>query len=201
MKGNRRIFRRLPVACLLIGAAACGTTSRRGGRGFADWTNVYRVHTNLSAGYRAVDHPTYDEHPVYGLEVEAYHPEHFVGYELGFSFAADDEDFANRTEDGDFYEGYLGLRKTWGASAARLHPYVGLGGTYLVLDREIEAASGRRTAQDTGAGGYARAGIYWVLGNSDIDGGTEFTLGVDLRGVVAEDIDFVQGVIFLGFGR
>jgi hypothetical protein len=53
----------------------------------------------------------------------------------------------------------------------------------------------------TGAGGYARVGAYWCVANIDFEENTEVNFGVDLRGVIAEDIDFLEGSIFFSIGR
>ena len=49
--------------------------------------------------------------------------------------------------------------------------------------------------------GYARAGAYWRIADIDFDEDTEVIMGVDVRGVLHDDTDFVQAMIWFGAGR
>ena len=161
------------------------------------------MHTHVLGGWRSVDHDVFEGHPVGGLEVDLYRPEAPFGYEIGLSYGTEDEDVGALDVEGQFYEGYLGIRKTWGSGG--VHPYVGLGGTYGVIDRNSRTPIGQRISDDeVGAGGYVHAGAYWVIGGAGLDsalGASELTLGFDLRGVVGDDADYGQAAITLGFGR
>lgn len=159
-----------------------------------------KIHVNFHGGLRSVDHPLYDDHATVAVEVEAYRPDDLFGYELGVGFAADDAPVATGERDADFFDVYLGLRKTFAHPDALLHPYIAVGGIWMVEEVELvpDVAGADETA--TGAGGYARAGLYWTL-QTDLDRGAEFTFGFDVRGVFADDTDFVQGTIFLGVGQ
>jgi hypothetical protein len=140
------------------------------------------IQTNFHTGWRSVDHDLYDDHPVFGMELQVEPHDQPFGYEIGATLATDDEGLGGGfEEDADFYEGYVGVRKTWGDEYAYVRPYASLGGSYVKVDREITGPGFARDASDWSGGGYARVGAYGLLGTADIDGGTRFVLGADVR--------------------
>ena len=185
----------LPLAALALLAACQTGPSQRA----YNWPEGLKAQTSLLAGFRSFDHPVFDDHPYAGLEFSGYKLGAPAGLEVGATFATDDGELGGSDFDGRFSEGYLGLRKTFGEEGVGLRPFVSLGGQYMRLVREPDG--GGASADEWSGGGYLRAGMYWSLGRLAVDGGTEFLLGFDVRAVASEDADFVQGGVFLGFGR
>jgi hypothetical protein len=165
------------------------------------WPRDLKLHTSFSAGFRSVDHASYDGQGAYGIGLDFYRPRDFLGYEIGFSFALDDVQVSAGERKSEFYEGYVGLRKTFGHPDEVFHTFVAVGGTYIQEEVNFNPADSMADPRATGAGGYARVGAYWCVANIDFEENTEVNFGVDLRGVIAEDIDFLEGSIFFSIGR
>ena len=187
-------LRAFPVLVLVLLAGCRTTTTQTYG-----WPEDLKAQTSLGAGYRSVDHPVFEDHAYASVELSGYRVGAPAGLELGASFATEDAELGGSDVDGRFSEGYLGLRKTFGSEGDALRPFVSMGGQYMRIVRE--PAAGGPSADEWSGGGYLRAGVYWSLGRLAIDGGTEFLIGFDVRAVASEDADFVQGGLFLGFGR
>ena len=159
------------------------------------------VRTNARVGIRSTDHDIFDSHPVIGVEVTTQEEGRPFGLEFGMTAASDDGDTLTASHDVDFYEGYVGIRKVWSREMGRYYPFVGIGGTYMKIDRKIESGGGVLRAEDWGGGVYLHAGAYTVVGRSTIDGGVEFVAGADLRAVFSDDIDFIELSVVFGVGR
>ena len=152
---------------------------------------VYVVHTAVGVGLRAADAETRlgdIDSPMFGVEVDTYRPSAPVGYEVGLSGGIDD--------DAKAWEGYLGLRKTWDGLDVGLTPYVGAGASYVSVDPDATNRSRIRSY-----GGYAHAGVYWPIDLGSLSWGAPVVLGVDLRTLVGDDYDYVEGRVFLGVGN
>jgi len=214
---NRILGRSLVLGLLVLAQSACTSApitksmqqaNRAGSRKTSDkvlakWADDLKMHTSVGFGYRSVDHrqSAYGDQLMYGLEVDAYRPQDYFGYELGLTFASEEIDITGGQRRSDFYELYLGVRKTFGEPDAPIRPYVSVGGNFI--NEEVNYSPSNPTADPraTGAGGYARTGAYWRIANIDFDGDTEVIMGVDVRGVLHEDTDFVQAMIYFGVGR
>ena len=126
-----------------------------------------------------------------------------LGWELGGFYSADDETQGAIETKVNSAEGFAGVRWDFGDSQVRVRPYLGAGVSVIRPERELlVSGTSAGKVDDTSAGGYAHAGIMFGLNES-------LSLGFDLRGVFATDVDFggglsgdadyVQGAVVLGF--
>jgi hypothetical protein len=158
------------------------------------------VHANFIGGYRAVNHDVFEDHPVVGLELQSDHAGDPFGYEVGYLVGWEDQDVGNVEHEATFHEAYAGLRRTW-HPRGNMRPYVGGGAAWMKAEREATSGGVENDFEDNGAGGYVHAGIAWRLGYLPLDRWTEVLLGIDVRGVVGDDMDYGQVALTLGFGR
>lgn len=173
------------------------------GQVLSSFSDDLKLHTNLGVGYRSVDHrdAAYGDQIAYGIEIDLYRPKDWFGTEVGFTFVTDEIDITGGQQTSDFYEVYLGIRKTFGGVDAVIHPYVSAGGNLINEEINYSPQDPNADSRATGFGGYARAGAYWRIADIDFDQNTEVVMGVDVRGVLHEDTDFVQAMIWFGAGR
>ncbi len=183
----------LALAAASLGAG-CSSLAR-------PWGTEVELRTNLLGGFRAVDHEVFDGHPVIGLELETRDPEVGWGYELGGSYGSEEEDLASDELEAEFDEIYLGVRRTWADPERSLRPYAGVGAAWMVTENLLRTGGPTGEFEDRGAGAYAHTGLMWSLGSYPVERGTEVLVGVDLRGVLGDDIDYGQIALVLGFGR
>lgn len=172
------------VAALL---AACGAP-RPFGEGIA-------AYTSLSAGWRAIHAEHADGHPGYGLEL-ASADERGWGYELVGTYAAE-ETGGPRDRDQEFGEVGLGLRRTWNGEGRTV--LAGAGGVFTRIENTIHDP--RSDFDDKGGAGYAHAAVMWNFDPWELEHGTETLIGLDLRGLVGDDYDYLQLALVFGFGR
>ncbi len=192
----------VPAATLILGTTGCSappvTRQQSVNSAFPDDLSI---HTTLRGGIRSLDRDAYDGRALYGLEFDGYREDSWVGYELGATAGAEDRSAGTTTEDADFFEGYLGLRKTWYSEGNGYYPFVSVGATYVKTNRERSTPMGSTSPVDWGGGAYVRAGAYRVLTRAAFDGGTDVTAGADIRVVIAQDIAWAELGLSLGFGR
>jgi hypothetical protein len=178
----------LTLAVLALLLSACGAP-RPWGQGVSHYTTLW-------AGYRAIDHPVADGGPAYGLEI-ASADERGWGYELVGNYAAE-ETGGPRDHDVQFGEYGLGLRRTWQEEGGRT-TLVGVGGVITKVDNTLHGP--RSEFEDNGAGGYAHAAVLWSLDSFELEYGTATLIGLDLRGLIGDDYDYVQLALVFGLGR
>ena len=190
---------RTPLLPLLLSLAlsACvsGSPSRAG------FSDDVLLRTHVSGGFRSLDHEVYEDHAVIGVGFEARTEESPYSWEFGATLGEEEQDVGPTEHDADFYEGFVGVRARWDRGPGSLAPYVGAGGTYVKVNRELTTGGNTTTAEDWGGGGYVRAGASVELLELGLDGGTPVHLGFDVRAVFAEDVDFVDAAVVLSFGR
>lgn len=180
------------LACTVLAlASGCSAVPKPYGEGVT-------FHTALIGGYRAVDHPIHDGHPVYGLEFVTNERESGWGYELGGSYGYEDQS-GPRSPSAEFNEVYLGLRRSWGPETGSARPYVGLGGAFTRVEHDLHDP--RFEFEEEGGAAYLHGGVLWPLGPLYFQRETEVLLGLDLRGLVGDDYDYGQLSLVLGFGR
>jgi len=154
--------------------------------------------TNLSGGYRAVNHKIFEGHGVYGLELATSDNEQAGwGYETGVLYGNEEQDVPAGQREGEFNELYGGMRRTWPGEVVRT--YMGFGGSWGRIKNRVHPTG--LEFDDDSAGLYAHGGALWPLGRSAVDQGTEFLIGFDLRGVLGDDYDYAQAALVLSFGR
>ena len=156
------------------------------------------LHTMASGGYRAVDHASFDGHPVYGLELVTRQRESGWGYELGGSYGYEDAG-GPREHSAEFNELYLGLRRGWEPESSRARPYVSLGGAFTRVEHDLH--SPRSEFEEDGGAAYLRAGVQWRLGPLPLERSTDVLLGFDLKGMLGDDYDSAALALMMAFGR
>lgn len=164
---------------------------------------------NLMAGQRFFDKTTYepiDVQPTVGLSFDTYKLSNGIGFEIGglWSRESDGIELAGlgpADVEGENYEGYLGVRKTFLFRDEPFYPYIGGGLGAINTKLDLDTADGSVSDSDTTGAIYVHAGIYWnFLGSAN--------LGLDLRRVFATsvelldvdtDVDYTQLMLTLGF--
>jgi hypothetical protein len=179
---------RLAACAALALASACGLPRPYG--------SGVTLHTVASGGYRAVDHATFDGHPVYALELVTREGESGWGYELGGSYGFEDEG-GPREHSAEFDELYLGLRRSW--VNGRTRPYLALGGAFARVEHDLDSPPAE--FEEDGGGAYLRAGALWLVGPLPLERSTDVLVGFDVRGLVGDDYDSAALALVLGFGR
>lgn len=181
---------RLLIVSLTLLAGACGAP-----RPFGEGVELQ---TLLYGGARALSHDEFDGHGMVALELATNDPENGFGYELGGSYAAEDEESGGVEREGEFNELALGLRRTWRTSSGR-RTVLGAGGAFTRVEHTLRSPT--REFDEEGGAVYAHVALQWELGPVDIDPGTDFLIGVDLRALAGDDYDYAQLALVLGFGR
>ncbi len=183
-------FSRGCAATVLLLATACSSVPSRSAPASPQESADTGVSSlNLLVGKRQLDEDEWepvDEPGVIGLEYANEHANAALGFEVGVSIAAAEEDeFVTGLGDVEFtnraLEIYGGLRKTFFADAA-VRPYLGAGVTAIGVEAEGEAGGVSVDDDDTTFGGYAHGGLEFRITDS-------FRLGVDVRAVFGTDVD------------
>jgi opacity protein-like surface antigen len=178
------------LAALALFATACSSVpSRASLAGPQDGAAAEISSLNVLLGKRQLgedDWAPVDEPGVLGLEYANERAGSAVGYEIGFSFAAAEEDeFVAGLGDVElssgFFEVYGGLRKTFFADAG-VRPYLGLGVTVIAVALEAESGGLSSDDDDASFGGYAHGGLEFRVTDN-------FRLGLDLRAVFGTDVE------------
>lgn len=160
------------------------------------------LHSTLLVGARSIDHPQYDSHAPIGFEVDAKRSQQSLGYEIGASVGSESSTQNGLRQEGDFYEGYAGVRWHFMDASDRVVPFVSTGLSYLNADREtLIGGAVVAEAEDWSGGAYIRAGAYGTVGETTFDGGTKILLGGDVRAVFGDDYDWIQFSLMLGFSH
>jgi hypothetical protein len=171
--------------------ASCSSLPRPWGEGVDLWTQLH-------GGYRAlVDHPTYEGHPVVGLEFATEDRARDLGYELGAFYGEEDEGGPSNQE-GEIDEVYLGLRRTFGGEEGP-HPFVGAGLSWARVENFLDNPT--RNFDDDSGGAYVHGGMLWKWKRLQFDRGTDLFVGFDARVVVGDEVDLAQLALVLSFGR
>ena len=171
------------IACLLLATTSC---SAFGGNSAL---NIHGGLRNLSS-----DVATVEDAPVYGIEGTVGIGNHW-GVEGSVFLSEEDGDdlgggLVPSVESSEFA---LGVRRTF-LPKSPVKLYVGGGVNWM--DAEISGL-GVNNESDDGVGGYAHIGAVFAI--------LMFNVGLDLRGAVTgaelagEDLNYVQGTVFLGF--
>ena len=179
------------AAALLPFLAACSSVPRLYGEDVS-------LHTEFLGGYQTLDHEAFEEHAVAGLDFVTRDARHGFGYELGGSYGTEEENDASGRS-AEFSEFYLGLRRTWYAGNGSMRPYLGAGGTWLLVENDFDSPPD--TLDEKGFGGYVHTGILWSLGDWEVERSTEVVVGIDVRGVLGDDVDYGQVALVIGFGE
>ena len=154
-------------------------------------------------GWRQLDDDDFwdpvDEHFLIGAEFVFEPEESPVGWEMGFAasgWTEDDEGPDDLDINGSLGEFYGGVRKTFDAGSFK--PYIGGGLSLFSAEYRAEEdfQGGDRILRDddSGVGGYLRAGIVWPLNE-------RLHLGFDYRVMSGSDIDFFRDEGEADFGQ
>ncbi len=167
------------------------------------WTEL-----NALVGYREYDDDDFgpiEEQTSYAAEFSAQQHAAFAGWELGASFAEEDDDvfvpgIGTVDVEAETMEVYGGARKNF-ETGSIVRPYLGAGLTLLRLDASVSLAGGTVDDDDISPGLYLHGGVLF-----DVTPGLH--LGVDLRAVLLTeleigqeelDADYQQAAVVLGF--
>jgi hypothetical protein len=123
---------------------------------------------------------------VLGLEYANDRAGSAVGFEIGFSLAAAQEDeFVTGVGEVEFTNGdfeiYGGMRKTFFADSS-VTPFIGAGLTAIAVALEAESGGASVDDDETAFGGYAHGGVGFPITD-------DFRLGLDRRAVFATDLE------------
>jgi len=183
-------MRAVALPFLLASLASCAALPR-------PWGEGVDLSTQLLGGYRVLDHPVFEGHPVAGLEFATRDRARDLGYELGGVYGREDEGGPSNWE-GEIDEVYLGLRRTFGdEDGAR--PYVGAGLSWARVENFLDDPT--RNFDDDSGGAYLHGGALWQVARLDFDRGTDLLLGFDARLLVGDEVDLAQLALVLSFGR
>lgn len=161
------------------------------------WGEGVDLRTQLQGGYRRLDHPVFEGHPVVGLEFASEDRSRELGWELGAFYGAEDEGGPSNWE-GEVDEVYLGLRRTFGDDDGA-QPFLGAGASWTRVENFLDNPS--RNFDDDSAGVYLHGGVLWNVTRIQVDHGLDFLVGFDGRVVVGDEVDLAQLALVLSFGR
>jgi hypothetical protein len=161
------------------------------------WGEGVDLSTQLQGGYRRLDHPVFEGHPMVGLEFVTEDRQRDLGYELGGFYGAEDEGGPSNWE-GEIDEVYLGLRRTFGDEQGA-QPFVGAGASWTRVENFLDDPT--RNFDDDSAGVYVHGGALWPVARLQLDRGTDFLVGFDARVLVGDEVDLAQLALVLSFGR
>lgn len=126
-----------------------------------------------------------------------------AGFEAGFSYSTDDDDFdaggVTLDAEAEVFEVYAGVHKSF-LDSMRVRPYVGAGLTYLQGEIELSGGGGSADDDDDVFGVYLHGGLGLPLND-------RLEAGVDVRTIFADDFDvfgndadadYAQASVFLG---
>jgi len=156
-------------------------------------------------GQRSLDEHDWEpleDQPCLGVEFSSESSGAWVGWEIGFAASTDDDNVLGIDFEGTTTELFGGVKKTFGESTAAVRPYVGAGVAVINADLEGEFMGLSASDDDTGVGGYAHGGFFWVVTGT-------FSVGLDARILAGTDIelfgvegdaDYFQIAFVLGWG-
>lgn len=129
-----------------------------------------------------------DDQGVIGVDASVHYGRFPLGFEFGFSGAADNRE----ARFGNFYadvgssasEFYLGGRITGDLARGRVRPYVGTGVTFLNVEADRLSNQFIFTDDDTTVAGYVHGGALFQFGQ----GRARFSIGLDVRWVYSADV-------------
>lgn len=188
--GANDVGMRLPVLLALLSLTSCSSLPRAWGEGVDLWTQ-------LQGGYRGLDHPVFEGHPVFGLEFVTEDRTRDLGWEVGAAYGEEDEGGPSNWE-GEVDEVWLGLRRTFGGDEGA-RPFLGAGASWVRVENFLDDPT--RNFDDDSAGGYVHGGVLWKVARLQFDRGTDFLVGFDARVVVGDEVDLGQLALVLSFGR
>jgi len=220
MPGPTQLLASGALAALLVGCAASPAglaPARSDSPAPRDWTTALAQTTpagdysrpltgrlTFTFGERQLDGalaPT-DEPQAFGVEYSRLSAGGPLGFELGFQFADDQArgvalpGGGAGTVDRLQSEFFAGLRAEGGEGT--VHPYLGLGATWLTNDTRIRSGGSEARDTDSGLGAYGHLGLLFDLSRTvhvSIDGRMTFLTGDSNEGA---DSDYAQVSIGLG---
>ncbi len=124
------------------------------------------------------------------------------GWEIEGRYGTGEEDTAGGSRESELYELSIGVRQTYRVESG-LRPYIGLGPLWTMTNNHDPSVGGApaRSFDEEGFGAYAHGGLLLVLNRDPRRKRLEFLLGVDLRGALAEDINYLEASLVFGFGK
>jgi len=154
---------------------------------------------------RASNDDFVDDYPAIGFQVATIQPgSGGWGLEAGANYGWGDGSgpgsAGTETRDTDFYEFGVGIHQTFRPDSA-LRPYFGLGGSWMRSYSTQRSATDKDTFTTYGAGVYAHTGVLWSPHRDATGRGTGIEFGLDLRGMLADDADYLELSLITGFGR
>lgn len=191
------------ASLLAVGIAACAAVPETPQDPDGTSTNL-----GLLVGLREFDDDLepIEEQTSFAFEFDSYRLSAPVGFEVGLAYSSDDESAVDPLIgpfdiEGEFFEIYAGLRKTWGFANDRFHPYLAAGGSLIDANAEIAMGSSSFSDDDSSLGGYVHSGVYYDITDHlhvGIDGRWLFGTDLDFGGLGVE-ADYLQVALVLGF--
>lgn len=149
--------------------------------------NVYGGERTSSGNFfEAEDAPVFGVEGLLGITTDG------LGVEGGYAWSGESSTASDGVHELETNELYVGMRHTWSPERV-VQPYVAVGLDWL--DGEAKYPTGDDDSGN-GLGVYGRAGVGFQVGI--------FQAGFDLRGAVTmaeiqcQDLNFVQGAVFVG---
>jgi hypothetical protein len=178
-------------------AASCATVSPGGNQSRATQQESSRSNISLLVGQRSMsdssDWSPTDDQTMVELGFATPVSDWPVGLEATLSHSKD----SSGGFKGETTEGSVGARKTWDVTDGNVHPYVGLGLSWI----KAKFSGLGLSDDDTSLAGYAHGGAYYDLTS-------DWHVGADLRLLFGSDItlfgtngdaDYTQFGIFVGY--
>jgi len=140
--------------------------------------NAYAWTGNVNAflGQKTLDEDDWgslDKQAEFGVLVDFKQPDWPVSVAVDFLASTDKETEAGIEVEGTTSELNVGVRKIWEDTGSTIRPYIG--GGLAVINAELKTNGFPYISDDdSGAGIWLNAGVYWILGQN-------FNLGLDLR--------------------
>lgn len=157
---------------------------------------------NVYGGVRSLENSDWDEvddATVWGAEGLLGLNNNGLGLEGGYSHAKQDGGplfSGTGSSNVDTDELYLGLRETWNTDST-FQPYIGAGGAWL--DANADSSSGFND-DDNSTAAYAHAGLGWQFQHIQVGVDGRILLGSNLEFDNQDsDLDYLQGVVFIGW--
>ena len=193
-------MRRLDLAWALLALVCAGCVSTME----APAGKPVRWETLAVTGVRSTNDLV--EHPaVVGAELFLTEPDSGGwGPEFGGRYAWGDADTlgssGSATRDSEFFELDIGVQQTFERETA-LRPFVGVGGAWMRAHHSQSSDTESRDFNDYGMGVYLHGGVLWNPQQDEAGRGEGFVIGLDLRGMLADDTDYLELALVTGFGR
>jgi len=181
----------IPLFVLPVFALACASCSSLP----RAWGDGVGLSTQVLGGYRVmIDHPEHDGHPVVGLELASVERARGLGYEVGGLYGSEDEGGARNAE-AEIDEVYLGLRREFGAGPG---VFLATGLSWSRVETFLDDPT--VNFDDDSLGAYLHGGASWKVTRIELERGLDFSIGVDGRVVVGDEVDLAQLALVLSFG-